>query len=59
MGKVRVTDNEGNIYLMPESKAARFEELIEIEKELGNQFSEVLANELGKYVRYLVEDNHG
>ncbi len=48
-------DNDGNSYLIPETMADRFEELIEIESEMGLESSDLLARELAKYDRYRVE----
>lgn len=49
-------DNDGNKYLIPASKADRFEELIEIEKEMGMEPSDILARELAKFDEYRVEE---
>lgn len=48
-------DNDGNTYLIPEEQADRFEQLIEIEKEMGVERSDLLARELAKYDEYLVD----
>ena len=48
-------DNDGNTYLIPEEQADRFEELIEIEKEMGVEPSDLLARELARFDRFLVE----
>lgn len=56
--KRRCLDNEGNIYLIPEKQADRFEQLIEIEKEMGMEPSEPLARELAKFDQYM-EEKHG
>jgi hypothetical protein len=48
-------DNDGNTYLIPESQADRFEELIEIEREMGVEPSDLLARELARFDQYLVE----
>lgn len=50
-----VRDNDDNWYLVPESQANRFEELIEIEHEMGTEFSEMLTRELEKFDQYLVD----
>lgn len=46
-------DNDGNTYLIPQDLADRFEELIEIEKEMGVESSDLLARELAKFDQYL------
>ena len=48
-------DNDGNKYLIPEEQADRFEELIEIEKEMGVEPSDLLARELARFDQYMVE----
>lgn len=58
MGKFpprKCLDNDGNTYLIPEDQADRFEELIEIEKEMGVESSDLLARELARFDQYLVE----
>lgn len=57
MGKAtrKCLDNDGNTYLIPEDRADRFEELIEIEKEMGMESSDILARELARFDQYLVE----
>jgi len=57
MGKPtrKCLDNDGNTYLVPEDQADRFEELIEIEKEMGVEPSDLLARELARFDQYLVE----
>ena len=58
MGKIphrKCLDNDGNTYLVPEELADRFEELIEIEKEIGVEFSDLLARELARFDQYLVK----
>lgn len=52
-------DNDGNLYLIPQDKADRFEELIEIEKEMGMEPSDLLARELAKFDQYMEEPKHG
>jgi hypothetical protein len=46
-------DNDGNRYLVPKELADRFEELIEIEREMGMEPSDLLARELAKFDQYL------
>ena len=46
-------DNDGNTYLIPENKADRFEQLIEIESEMGMEPNDLLARELAKYDEYM------
>lgn len=58
MGKFpprKCLDNDGNTYLIPEESADRFEELIEIEKEMGMEPSDILARELARFDQYIVE----
>lgn len=47
-------DNDGNTYYIPEVFADRFEELIEIEKEMGIEPSDLLARELAKFDQYRI-----
>jgi len=48
-------DNDGNKYLVPKELADRFEELIEIEKEMGVEPSDLLARELARFDQYMVD----
>ena len=48
-------DNDGNTYFIPEALADRFEQLIEIERQMGAEPSDLLARELAKFDQYLTE----
>lgn len=53
--KRKCRDNDGNTYLIPQHMSDRFEQLIEIEKEMGAETSDLLARELAKYDEYREE----
>ena len=51
----KCSDNDGNYYLVPESQADKFEELIAIEKDMGAQSCPLLEKELAKFDQYRVD----
>lgn len=48
-------DDDGHSYLMPETKLARFEELLQIVEDTKGEPGVRVFNELAKYLQYAVE----
>lgn len=49
------SDNDSNFYLMPATMVPRFEELLEVESQMGVAHDNRLDAELAKYDRYRVD----